>query len=200
MLKYPMLVLLIAIEGKGDECPLGTYGESCNKKCSINCAPSSSDKAIYCDKLTGRCSEGCNRGWHGDQCNFRCSRNCFNDVCNVQIGSCIQCKANYSGEYCETYEEISPSTCAQQTAQDVTSTPLAAILVPVIIFFLLIIITLIVYIHRLRSRSRKDGMKQDRGTGSRPQVEHGRCRSGRPRKGKMNDMLCSKPIGTDSQL
>ncbi|XP_067668166.1 ankyrin-1-like [Haliotis asinina] len=105
-LKYVLLVMIIVsvFQGKGDECPLGTYGETCNKTCRINCAPSS-DKKVHCHKLTGKCSERCNNGWHGDQCNIPCSRNCLNNVCNVQTGTCVDCKANYSGEYCETYKD-----------------------------------------------------------------------------------------------
>ncbi|XP_046557147.1 ankyrin repeat domain-containing protein 50-like [Haliotis rubra] len=104
MLGYILLVTIFAVEVKSEECPLGTYRETCDKNCSTNCAPSASDKKVHCHKLTGKCSEGCNAGWHGDQCNLGCSRNCRNYVCNVQTGTCIQCKANYSGDYCETYE------------------------------------------------------------------------------------------------
>ena len=45
------------------ECPLGLYGDSCYKYCSINCMVSAD-----CDRVTGRCTHGCQSGWEGDRC------------------------------------------------------------------------------------------------------------------------------------
>ncbi|XP_067668165.1 putative ankyrin repeat protein RF_0381 [Haliotis asinina] len=162
MMKYFLLIIITATQGKGDECPLGTYGENCDTNCSANCAPSA-DKKVHCHKQTGRCSEGCNKGWHGDQCNLGCSTNCHNNVCNVQTGNCIRCKAKYSGEYCETYKESDQKECPQQSAQVLCSTQLAAILVPVFIILIGIIIALIAYIlwRRRNERVKRDSDDED---------------------------------------
>ncbi|XP_046564883.1 serine/threonine-protein phosphatase 6 regulatory ankyrin repeat subunit B-like isoform X2 [Haliotis rubra] len=155
VMKYILVVTIFAIGGKGEECPLGTYGETCDKNCSTNCAPSPFDKAVFCHKLTGRCSEGCKRGWHGDQCNLGCSKNCLNYVCNVDTGTCIRCKANYSGDYCETYEGSGPKKSETQTAEQNASRPVSMMPVPVfigvvVILVIIIIIILVVYICRRR--------------------------------------------------
>ncbi|XP_046341648.2 uncharacterized protein LOC124122611 isoform X1 [Haliotis rufescens] len=113
MLKYSLLVLILAIQGQGEECPLGKYGKNCDETCSANCAPSSTDESVYCDKLTGRCSEGCKSGWHGDRCNHQCSKNCLNNVCNVQNGACSKCKEHFSGDYCETAIQGQGEECPQ---------------------------------------------------------------------------------------
>ncbi|XP_046554157.1 ankyrin-3-like isoform X2 [Haliotis rubra] len=160
MLKYFLLVIIITIEVKSEECPLGTYGETCDKNCSTNCAPSA-DKKVHCHKLTGKCSEGCNRGWHRDQCNLGCSRNCLNNVCQVQTGTCIKCKANYSGDYCETDKESGPKEWENQSAQEVASPPLAAILVPVVVMLIVSIgINIALIVYKIRSKGLKKRMKQ----------------------------------------
>ncbi|XP_046554154.1 scavenger receptor class F member 2-like [Haliotis rubra] len=152
MLSYTLMFLIFAIQGKGEECPLGTYGETCDRNCSPHCAPSPSDKNVHCDKLTGMCSEGCNRGWHGDQCNFRCSRNCFNYVCEVQRGTCVGCKTNYSGDYCEMYEGSCQKKCEDLTAPQNASAPVSMILVPVfvVVAVILVIIIIILIVHTCR--------------------------------------------------
>ncbi|XP_046564884.1 uncharacterized protein LOC124273654 [Haliotis rubra] len=69
-------------------------------------------------------------------------------------------KRTIQGDYCETYKECGPKECAQQAAQGTASTTLAAILVPVFIILISIIVALIVYNLRIRSKGRKQGVKQ----------------------------------------
>lgn len=45
------------------ECPLGFYGDNCQEYCSFNCMV-----PLDCDRVTGRCTHGCQSGWEGDRC------------------------------------------------------------------------------------------------------------------------------------
>ncbi|XP_078329602.1 uncharacterized protein LOC111116888 [Crassostrea virginica] len=91
----------------------GTYGSSCEERCSPNC------RDDVCHIQRGTCF-GCKPGWTGRTCNTRCiqsygencqvpcSKHCVNHTCNGFHGICqFGCESGYHGQNCE--EEF-PST------------------------------------------------------------------------------------------
>lgn len=52
------------------DCPVGMFGEFCNKTCSEYCKN-------RCNKSTGSCEEGCVPGSIGDFCNETCDDRCL---------------------------------------------------------------------------------------------------------------------------
>ena len=44
-------------------CPPGTYGPSCSKKCQCK-------KGLTCDSASGECSEKCQPGYTGPKCDL----------------------------------------------------------------------------------------------------------------------------------
>ncbi|XP_067668041.1 uncharacterized protein [Haliotis asinina] len=120
-------------------CPLGTYGQNCERNCSQYCA-SEVDENVHCERSSGRCSEGCVPGWHGHQCILPCSNNCNNRTCNQQTGHCtLGCIDNYSGDYCEKEIRDVQRGNTQQTSSGGTN-HIAAIITPVAIFIIIIIV------------------------------------------------------------
>ncbi|XP_078328420.1 uncharacterized protein LOC111112907 isoform X2 [Crassostrea virginica] len=93
------------------ECPVGFYGKNCVKNCSRTCVVSG-----RCDKVTGRCIDGCQAGWTGDMCEKECSDgrygyNCV-EKCSLTCadsGNCDKitghsvggCRAGWTGDMCE---------------------------------------------------------------------------------------------------
>lgn len=68
------------------ECPLGFYGDNCQEYCSFNCMV-----PLDCDRVTGRCTHGCQSGWEGDRCVTRMKKSYnfvfYQAVCTQKITS-----------------------------------------------------------------------------------------------------------------
>ncbi|XP_067668045.1 ankyrin repeat domain-containing protein 50-like [Haliotis asinina] len=153
MLEIVLAFLLLFGDVRGQECPVGMYGDNCKLNCSRYCAPYDEQK-VYCDKQSGKCSEGCIPGRYGDRCHLTCSRNCRNDVCSVQTGHCAQgCTGNNTGHFCEISREpaskqsqrASQDTASLPLSQDAASTALVPILVPVMVIPIVIITAVTVF-------------------------------------------------------
>ena len=79
-------------------CQLGTYGETCNQTCPLNCASE-------CHVESGNC-DSCTPGYYGDKCNANCSVGCLYSSCAKGSGNCLRgCKAGYSGIKCHPCEK-----------------------------------------------------------------------------------------------
>ena len=85
------------------ECPIGKYGQNCERKCKCL-------NGGKCDHVTGQCD--CKVGFYGDTClecpegNYgkNCSMecNCQNGgVCNKVVGSCDCLKPGFHGDKCQ---------------------------------------------------------------------------------------------------
>ncbi|XP_052067767.1 multiple epidermal growth factor-like domains protein 6 [Mytilus californianus] len=86
-------------------CPLGRYGDNCEKFCHCN-GP--------CDLVTGNCTSGCLDGWigyrcdivcangnFGSKCSRHCSANCLNEPCHHVSGECTGgCNEGWEGYHC----------------------------------------------------------------------------------------------------
>lgn len=79
--------------GECDFCKDSFYGSSCEKNCSENC--------IKCEKEKGNCTL-CKETYYikKKECE-KCSSKCKNNICDNKNGTCIECKYNLYGNYCE---------------------------------------------------------------------------------------------------
>ncbi|XP_059172017.1 uncharacterized protein LOC131953044 [Physella acuta] len=81
------------------ECPVGTWGLTCENNCSKNCYETS------CHRETGECDNGCQgfedppectnvclKGFYGHNCKKTCSPFCLDHDCNHITGDCMTCK------------------------------------------------------------------------------------------------------------
>ncbi|XP_076469550.1 uncharacterized protein LOC143299914 isoform X3 [Babylonia areolata] len=110
-----MAEMQIWVPSEVSECPVGTYGSSCNSQCSQHCGKGP-DKN-FCYKDTGYCYDGCVAGRYGDQCTTPCSPGCPNTVCDQQSGQCSPCNTGYTGLQCsecqDKYYKTTSNTCVQ---------------------------------------------------------------------------------------
>ncbi|XP_067668044.1 scavenger receptor class F member 1-like [Haliotis asinina] len=143
MLARVLVFLLLVGSARGQDCPVGMYGDKCKQNCSRYCAPYEEQK-VHCDKQSGTCSEGCTPGKYGDQCHLTCSKNCKKHICSFQTGHCAQgCIGNNTGFFCEISREPVPKQ-SERGSQDSASPPLVPILVPVLVSFIIIIVAVTV--------------------------------------------------------
>ncbi|XP_062607703.1 protein draper-like isoform X2 [Saccostrea cucullata] len=63
----------------------------------------------------GYCTQGCVNGYWGDTCTEQCPSSCSVNFC-YRNGNCYKCKANYTGNNCET--RLCPNCYQQVCAQD----------------------------------------------------------------------------------
>ena len=97
--------------GLCQECDAGTYGDMCEKECSKNCEYTSYSYQ-HCDKVTGKCRDGCRSGYYGDLCTQRCER-CLGS-CVRETGVCTSgCSHSYYGAKCDI---PCPSNCQYITS------------------------------------------------------------------------------------
>ncbi|XP_071078674.1 multiple epidermal growth factor-like domains protein 6 [Haliotis cracherodii] len=97
-------------------CEWGKYGHNCDRLCSDDCGLYHGTKLRPCDKVTGKCLQGCVRGRHGDLCDQFCNPNCISTTCNQGNGGCtIGCTEGYSGYFCN----ITTGVQIQSTVQGV---------------------------------------------------------------------------------
>ncbi|XP_059172016.1 uncharacterized protein LOC131953043 isoform X3 [Physella acuta] len=81
------------------ECPVGTWGLTCENNCSRNCYETS------CHRETGECDNGCQgfedppectnvclKGFYGHNCKKTCSPFCLDHDCDPVTGDCTTCK------------------------------------------------------------------------------------------------------------
>ncbi|KAL4216371.1 hypothetical protein ACF0H5_024098 [Mactra antiquata] len=71
-------------------CDIGSFGDFCDKPCSLGC------KNSACDRHDAICSTGCNHGYSGDKCCV------LNDNCVkcASTAACAQCKLGHYGDSC----------------------------------------------------------------------------------------------------
>ncbi|XP_071086117.1 multiple epidermal growth factor-like domains protein 10 [Haliotis cracherodii] len=99
---YILVTVLIASVCGNSWCSWGTYGDACDKNCSLHCRPRPNTNTVHCHKESGKCSEGCIAGRYGDECNKVCSKNCMNNICSHEDGTCTDgCKDGEKGNFCE---------------------------------------------------------------------------------------------------
>ncbi|XP_048246506.1 ankyrin repeat domain-containing protein 50-like isoform X2 [Haliotis rufescens] len=166
MLSRSLLFLQVVLGVLGRDCPVGKYGEHCQLNCSRSCFPDARQD-VYCDRHSGRCSEGCLAGRFGDKCHLSCSRNCGRLICSQQTGYCTSCKGNNTGDFCETTQESCQKQSESKTSQESATTPLVVILVPVfaiIIIIIIIIIMAVLFMRHRKSRCRKHDSSNAEGT------------------------------------
>ncbi|XP_076468722.1 uncharacterized protein LOC143299422 [Babylonia areolata] len=110
-----MAEMEIWVPSEVSECPVGTYGSSCNSQCSQQCGKGPGKN--FCYKDTGYCYDGCVAGRYGDQCTTPCSPGCQNTVCDRQTGQCSQCNTGYTELQCsecqDKYYKTTSNTCVQ---------------------------------------------------------------------------------------
>ncbi|XP_071085234.1 ankyrin repeat domain-containing protein 50-like [Haliotis cracherodii] len=165
MLSRSLLFLQVVLGVLGQDCPVGKYGEHCQLNCSRSCFPDARQD-VYCDRHSGKCSEGCVPGKYGDKCHLSCSTNCGGHICSQQTGYCTSCTGNNAGDFCETSKESCQEQSESKTSQESATTPLVVILVLVFAIIIVILtIALIVHIMKLRkSRRRKHDSSNAEGT------------------------------------
>ncbi|XP_071117990.1 scavenger receptor class F member 1-like isoform X1 [Haliotis cracherodii] len=84
-----------------EQCVPGRYGRHCKTRCPDNCR-SGRDGTVNCDRVGGRCQEGCKEDWWGDTCSKRCNSNCKRGACIQQSGHCIgDCTHGWHGLHCD---------------------------------------------------------------------------------------------------
>ena len=61
------------------DCPLGYWGENCDRRCEIHCRSHGG-----CDRTFGACV-WCDYGYWGSYCNHRCPENCYRYACRKMM-------------------------------------------------------------------------------------------------------------------
>ncbi|XP_059172022.1 uncharacterized protein LOC131953048 [Physella acuta] len=106
-LNFGPILTLCEVEIYG-ECPVGTWGLTCENNCSKNCYETS------CHRETGECDNGCqgfedppectnacSDGNYGHNCQEMCPARCQEVKCQTDTGYCYSCKPGYRGNRCE---------------------------------------------------------------------------------------------------
>ncbi|XP_069125855.1 multiple epidermal growth factor-like domains protein 11 [Argopecten irradians] len=95
-------------------CEAGWYGPRCELKCSQFCKRNSFNNFLYCEKESGRCSDGCISSYQGDFCNVTCHDNCYADLCDLTGNCTYGCKIKYYGPYCNKRCSENCDNCHQE--------------------------------------------------------------------------------------
>ncbi|XP_048247161.1 uncharacterized protein LOC125377522 isoform X3 [Haliotis rufescens] len=156
MLMCHVLLIMLVWNVRGDPiCPWGTYGDACDRICSDHCRRFPARDIVYCDRTSGRCSEGCIPGWYDATCNKECSKNCINYICNHGDGACTAgCKDGKKGNFCE---EEQLNTKAKERTADLSLMSIAIAATALIIIIIIMICAVVVCL-RLKYRKRQGFM------------------------------------------
>ncbi|KAK7481914.1 hypothetical protein BaRGS_00026822, partial [Batillaria attramentaria] len=110
-------------------CEAGTYGPSCQGKCSEGCAADCDDMSGHCDCKPGwqhsdKCENKCEEGTYGHDCNMTCGHCAESSACERDTGRCTQgCVDGFEGDNCHgceagTYGPSCQGKCSEGCASD----------------------------------------------------------------------------------
>ncbi|XP_067669965.1 ankyrin repeat domain-containing protein 50-like [Haliotis asinina] len=153
---YIFRCLSVTDVGGNTLCPWGTYGVACDRNCSERCRLLPEENIVHCDKLSGKCSEGCISGWYADKCNQECSQNCMNNTCNQLDGDCtLGCKDGKQGRFCEVSEDKNDDDEDTTVPLNKASPVLITVVLVIIIVVVIGLLTGYICIHQRRATKRQ---------------------------------------------